>query len=509
MMQEIGKNNTSIAKNTILLYIRMLIIMVVNLYASRLVLKQLGVEDFGVYNVVAGFVTMFSLISNALSTGITRYVTYEIGTGNQNRLNQIFACSVSVQILLGFIIFVLIEIVGVWFLNNKMLIDESRIAAANWVLQLSAITFWINLISVPYNADIIAHEHMDVYAYITIAESLLKLLACFLLYVIPFDLLIAYSVLLTIIAIIIRFSYGIYCKKHFEECSAKLKIDKEIIKNLASFSGWNMIGASSAILRDYGVNVLLNLFFGPIVNAARGIAMQVSVAVQSFSSSFILAINPQITKNYASNNWEKSFHLVFWGAKLAYFLLFIIALPFLFETKFILNLWLGEYPEITIVFVRLIILYVLSESISYTMVTLMLSTGNIKWYQIIVGGCQMLNFPISYILLHMGFGASSTFFVAIVIAICCLILRLYMLNRMIKFPIKSFCKDVILSLTKVTIPSIFLCMCISLSIEKNIVYSILNMLICVLLGGISVFYLGFSSLERNQVLSLIKKKMNL
>lgn len=509
MMQEIGKNNTSIAKNTILLYIRMLIIMVVNLYASRLVLKQLGVEDFGVYNVVAGFVTMFSLISNALSTGITRYVTYEIGTGNQNRLNQIFACSVSVQILLGFIIFLLIEIVGVWFLNNKMLIDESRIAAANWVLQLSAITFWINLISVPYNADIIAHEHMDVYAYITIAESLLKLLACFLLYVIPFDLLIAYSVLLTIIAIIIRFSYGIYCKKHFEECSAKLKIDKEIIKNLASFSGWNMIGASSAILRDYGVNVLLNLFFGPIVNAARGIAMQVSVAVQSFSSSFILAINPQITKNYASNNREKSFHLVFWGAKLAYFLLFIIALPFLFETKFILNLWLGEYPEITIVFVRLIILYVLSESISYTMVTLMLSTGNIKWYQIIVGGCQMLNFPISYILLHMGFGASSTFFVAIVIAICCLILRLYMLNRMIKFPIKSFCKDVILSLTKVTIPSIFLCMCISLSIEKNIVYSIINMLICVLLGGIFVFNLGFSSLERNQVLSLIKKKMNL
>ena len=487
----------------------MLIIMVVNLYASRLVLKQLGVEDFGVYNVVAGFVTMFSLISNALSTGITRYVTYEIGTGNQNRLNQIFACSVSVQILLGFIIFVLIEIVGVWFLNNKMLIDESRIAAANWVLQLSAITFWINLISVPYNADIIAHEHMDVYAYITIAESLLKLLACFLLYVIPFDLLIAYSVLLTIIAIIIRFSYGIYCKKHFEECSAKLKIDKEIIKNIASFSGWNMIGASSAILRDYGVNVLLNLFFGPIVNAARGIAMQVSVAVQSFSSSFILAINPQITKNYASNNREKSFHLVFWGAKLAYFLLFIIALPFLFETKFILNLWLGEYPEITIVFVRLIILYVLSESISYTMVTLMLATGNIKWYQIIVGGCQMLNFPISYILLHMGFGASSTFFVAIVIAICCLILRLYMLNRMIKFPIKSFCKDVILSLTKVTIPSIFLCMCISLSIEKNIVYSIINMLICVLLGGIFVFYLGFSSLERNQVLSLIKKKMNL
>ena len=222
-MQYTKNSNKTIAKNTLLLYIRMLIIMVVNLYSSRIILKQLGIDDFGIYNVVAGFVTMFSLISNALSTGITRYITYEIGTGNQTRLNKIFASSVTIQILLGFIIFILIEIVGVWFLNNKMVIDESRIVAANWVLQLSAITFWINLISVPYNADIIAHEHMNIYAYITITESFLKLLACFVLSVLPFDLLIAYSFLLAFIAIIIRMTYGIYCKIHLQKNLYSLK----------------------------------------------------------------------------------------------------------------------------------------------------------------------------------------------------------------------------------------------------------------------------------------------
>lgn len=485
----------------------MLVIMVVNLYASRIILKQLGVEDFGIYNVVAGFVTMFSLISNALSTGITRYITYEIGTGNQTRLNQIFASSVTIQILLGFIIFILIELFGVWFLNNEMVIDDSRIVAANWVLQLSAITFWVNLISVPFNADIIAHEHMSMYAYITIAESLLKLFACFILSILPFDLLISYSVLLTIIAVFIRICYGFYCKKHFEECSAKLTINKEVIKELTSFSSWNMIGASSAILRDYGVNVLLNLFFGPVVNAARGIAMQVSVAVQSFSSSFVLAINPQITKSFASNNSEQSFQLVFWGAKLAFFLLFIIALPFLFETNFILGQWLGEYPEYTIVFVRLIIVYVLSESISYTMVTLMLATGNIKWYQIIVGGCQMLNLPISYVLLRMGYSPDSTFYVAIIIAVLCLLLRLIMLNRIVKFPVKLFFCNVIFLILKVVLPAIVMSSVLCNFLSDSIINSILNIIIYFFIGITSVYFLGFNINERTQIVSLILKKI--
>jgi hypothetical protein len=268
-----------------------------------------------------------------------------------------------------------------------------------------------------------------------------------------------------------------------------------------------MIGAGSAVLRDYGVNILLNIFYGPVVNAARGIAMQVSTAVQSFSSNFILAINPQITKNFASGDLEYTFKLVFWGARLSFYLLFLIALPFFFESEYILSVWLGQVPDYSVVFVKLIIVYVLTESISYTMVTLMLATGNIKWYQIVVGGCQMLNFPISYLILKLGAEPEWTIVVAIVVAIGCLSLRLFMLKRMVNFPIPYFCKSVIGNILLICITSVVLPTVGVFLFQPGFVRFLISGVLCVSSTAISVLFIGCNKEERNTVILMIKSKL--
>lgn len=480
-----------------------MIIMLVSLFSSRVILQQLGVSDYGIYNVVGGFVTMFSFLSNSLTTGITRFITFEIGTGNLEKLKKIFSASVTIQILLSFFILFIIEAFGLWFLNNKMNIPDDRMFAANWVLQLSAITFCLNLISVPYTAVIIAHEHMSAYAYVTIAEAVLKLGICYLIIISPFDKLIFYAILMCLIAAVIRLAYGFYCAKHFEECNVRLKIEKEQFKELFSFSGWNLIGAGSAVLRDYGVNILLNLFYGTIVNAARGIAMQVSSAVQSFSSNFILAVNPQITKSYAANNIDYTFKLVFWGARVTFYLLFLIALPFLYEAEYILSIWLGQVPEYSVIFVKLIIVYVLSECVSYTMVTLMLATGNIKWYQIIVGGCQMLNFPVCYVILKLGAQPEWTMVVAIIVAIGCLILRLIMLKRMVNFPVRSFITSVLGNIALTCIPALLLPLCVICFMKEGLVRFLITGTTCVVSIVLCVLYIGCNKEERNKLIEFV------
>lgn len=320
MLNQTSDNNKRIAKNTLLLYFRMLFMMVVSLYTSRVILNALGVEDFGIYNVVGGVVAMFTVISGSLSAAISRFITYELGKGDQSKLNRIFSASVTIQLLLSLIIVVLIESVGVWFLNAKMTIPEDRMTAANWVLQFSIITFVINLISVPYNAAIIAHEKMSAFAYISILEALCKLAIAFLIMCSPIDKLIYYAVLMCIVAVIVRLTYGHYCKKHFSECTYHFLWDKELLSKMFSFAGWQFFGTGSYMLMTQGVNILLNFFFGPVVNAARGIAVQVDGIIQQFVNNFTTAINPQITKSYAGDNKAYMFLLIYTGAKYSYFL---------------------------------------------------------------------------------------------------------------------------------------------------------------------------------------------
>lgn len=319
-MSQISQNNKRIAKNTLLLYFRMLFMMVVSLYTSRVVLNALGVEDFGIYNVVGGVVAMFSMLSGSLSAAITRFITYELGTGNQENLKKIFSSAVTIQLWLAILIIFLAEAVGVWFLNVKMNIPEIRMTAANWVFQFSVLTFAVNLISVPYNASIIAHERMSAFAYISILEAIGKLAIAFLVVVSSIDRLVFYAILMCVVALIVRLAYGFYCKRHFDECTYHFIFDKDLLKRMFGFAGWNFIGAASSILRDQGGNIIINLFAGPTVNAARGIAFQVNNAIHGFVSNFMTALNPQITKSYASGNSDYMMILICQGARLSFYM---------------------------------------------------------------------------------------------------------------------------------------------------------------------------------------------
>lgn len=433
-----AQNNKRIAKNTLLLYFRMLFMMAVSLYTSRVILHTLGVEDFGIYNVVGGVVAMFSVISGSLSAAISRFITYELGKGDKEKLIRIFSSSVTIQLGLGLIILILAEVIGVWFLNSKMTIPSSRMYAANWVFQLSILTFIINLISVPYNAAIIAHEKMSAFAYISILEVVAKLLIVYMLLWSPFDKLIFYAVLMASVALIIRFVYGYYCKRHFEECTYHFIFDKELLKKMFGFAGWNFIGASSAILRDQGGNIIINLYCGPTVNAARGIAYQVNAAVQGFVTNFMTALNPQITKSFASGDMKYMKVLMFQGSRLSFYMLLLLSAPIILNTHYILGLWLKLVPEHTVEFVRLVLIYAISESISSPIVTGMLATGNIKKYQIIVGLLQMMNLPISYIFMLYGFAPEMVFVTAIIISQLCLIARLYIAHYALRISLKHF-----------------------------------------------------------------------
>ncbi len=376
---------------------------------------------------------MFSLISSSLSSSVSRFITFELGKGDVEKLRQIFSTSILIHLALALVVFILAETLGVWFLYNKMTIPPERLNAAMWVFQASVFSFMIGLWSVPYNATIIAHEHMKAFAWFGIFDVFMRLIIILFIAFTPwmFDRLIAYAVLLVILATVMRIIYARYCHRHFEESHWQWQFDKQCWQELGAFAGWNFIGSSSAVLKDQGVNILLNLFFGPILNAARGIATTVNGAICGFVNNFMVALNPQITKSYASGDYPFLFSLIERGARFSFYIILFLALPILFETDFVLALWLKQYPEHTVNFVRLIILLSMCEMVSNPLITLQLATGKIRNYQIAVGGMQMMNFPLSYICLAVGMPPESTLVVAIAISLCCLLLRLIFLRKMV------------------------------------------------------------------------------
>ena len=406
-----------------MLYIRMILIMVVTLYTSRIVLQALGIEDYGIYNIVGGLVVTFSLLTNSLSSVGARFITYHLGSGEFEKLKSVYSNTVNIQLYISACIIIVAETLGLWFLNCKLNIPIDRMSAANWVYQFTVLTFILKLLYVPYNSLIVAHEKMTVYAYISILEVFFQLGVVYLLLYVRTDSLILYSVLTFLVSAIILSVYHLYSKKKFEECQYSRKIEKKLFKEMASFAGWNIIGTSAGVLRNQGVDIIVNLFYGVTINAARGIANQVNVAVTRFTQNFITAINPQITKSYAARDFDRLHSLVLQGSRFSFYLLLIISLPILIETPYILKLWLNNVPEYSATFTRLQILVSLVASLSMTNITAMLATGNIKKYQIVVGCVSLLNFPISYIVLALGGNASSTYIIAIIVEFLCLLAR--------------------------------------------------------------------------------------
>ena len=505
-MSKTAANSKRIAKNTIMLYIRMLFLMVISLYTSRVILKALGVEDYGIYNVVGGFVAMFSMISTSLAGAISRFITFSLAKDSPERVREVFSTSIIIQIALCILLLLIAETIGVWFISNKMVIPADRLFAANWVFQISVLTTMIQLISIPYNGLIIAHEKMSAFAFIGIYEGIAKLLIAFVVPYSSADSLILYAILMCLLSVSVRFIYGYYCSKKFPETKFKFVFDKDLLKKMFGFAGWNFIGTTSGVLRSQGINILINIFCGPAVNAARGIAMQVNNAVSGFSGNFTTAVRPQITKSFATGDKVTYENLVIKSSKFSFFILMILCIPIIIESEFIINMWLVEVPQYTIEFVSVILLLTLTDSYSKPLTILLLATGRIKKYQILVGCIQLLNFPIAYVLLKLGFNPVSTVSSVIFISIICMITRLQLLKNMIQFPIAKFYTNVVLKSISIFILSFAIIIPIREYLNLDgwvqfIVSVIMAEVICISL----IYTLGLTKSEKQFILKPVKK----
>lgn len=487
-----------------MLYGRTIFAMVISLYTSRVILSALGVEDFGIYNVVGGLVAMFSIVSGSLTSAISRYLTYELGNGNFERLKAIFSTSINIQVVISIVIVILGESLGLWFLCNMMNIPVDRIDEAIIVLHCSLIAFVVNLISIPYNAAIIAHEKMSAFAYISMLDVCLKLGVVFLLYIFPWDNLVTYSVLLLIESVIIRLIYGWYCGRNFPETKYKFVTDKSLVRELSSFAGWNFFANSAYMFNTQGINILMNIFFGVTVNAARGIALQVENALVKFSADFTTAINPQIIKSYASKNMQQVYLLVNRGAKFSYFLILIVALPVLIETEYILKLWLGVVPENTAIFIRLAIIGAMIERLGQTGYTACMATGTIKKYTLWITSVGCLVFPLSYIAFKIGAPVEACYLIFITIYVIVDAVRLWIMKGLIDFPIKTFITDVVIKLSYTTIITIILPIFVIVTFEPSILRFITSVLVCIISSIIVIYMFGLTSDEKEKVKSKIK-----
>lgn len=497
--------SSRIAKNTLMLYVRMLALLLVGLYTSRVVLNALGETDYGVYNVIGGVVAMFTIISGALNSAVSRFITFEMGKGKGAQLNKVYSTAVNIQIILAAIVVMVAEPAGLWFIENEMTIDPARIPAAKWVLQFSLAAFVINLMSVPQMASITAHEKMSAYAAIGLLDGFLRLGVAVLVANSRSDRLVLYAALMAVVVLCVRMAYGFYCRRCFAECRYRPVFDRPLIKEMFSFAGWNFIGVTSGVLRDHGGNILVNLFSGPAVNAARGIAVQLNGAVQGFVTNFMTAVNPQITKSYAGGDRDYMFSLMRKSSSMSFYLLLILAMPVLFNTGPVLELWLKEVPGHSVLFVQLFLIFALSESFSNPLITAQLATGNIRDYQIVVGGLQLLNLPVSYVLLKNGAMPEVTVVVAIFISQICLYARLFMLRRMIDFPVRKYLARVYFRALATAAVSVMLLIPVDLMMPDSTAGFMLSLAVCLLLTSASVYFVGFNRDEKEMIVSYLKK----
>ncbi|WP_321290633.1 oligosaccharide flippase family protein [uncultured Sunxiuqinia sp.] len=435
-------NNKRIAKNTLLLYFRMFLTMGISLYTSRIVLNTLGIEDFGIYNVVGGIVMMFSFLNTSMASATQRFLSFELGRNDLKELKRVFAMSLNIHATIAVVIFIVAETAGLWFLNNRMSIPLNRLLAANWVYQFSIFAFVVTIMSVPYNALIISHERMNIFAMVSIAEVTLKLIIVIVLQRLNADKLKLYAILVFFVALFIRLIYGIYCRRNLKGSKYYFFWDKQLYKRLISYAGWNLWGNAAAVTYSQGVNILLNLFFGPSINAARGIAFQVKNAVNGFVSNFQMALNPQIVKSYAEKDLLYMHQLIFQGARYSFFLLFILSLPVIIEADTILLLWLKIVPDYTVLFCRLILINALIDSISGPLMTAAQASGKIKVYQGVVGGLLLLILPMSYTFLAWGYPPQITLIISISVSIIALGARLLIISPLVKLSIRSFFKQI-------------------------------------------------------------------
>lgn len=508
-MNSNSANNKRIAKNTLLLYVRMLFTMAIGLYTGRVVLNALGVTDYGIYNVVGGVIAMLGFLTNSMSAASSRYITYDLGKGDMSVMKRTFGNILSIHFIIAGVILLFGETIGLWFVLNKLQIPADRMTAALWVYQFSVLSSILGVISVPYNAAIIAHERMKAFAYIGMVDAVLKLLIVFLLLAIPFDKLKVYAFLFFSIQVFDRIVYGVYCTRHFQETKVGPMFNGKLLKEIFCFAVWTMNGSLAVIGYTQGINILLNIFFGAAVNAARGIAVQVQGVVQNFCHNFQMAINPQLTKSYAQNDFIHMHKLVEFSSKFSFYLVLFLSLPLMLEAPLILKWWLGFVPEHTVNFLRFILCSSILTTISNPLIISVHATGHIKRFQAIEGTMLLSIVPIAYILLKLfNIAPEYVFCVHICVEACTQCVRAYIVLPMISMKMLDYFKGVIVPIFKVVIISPIIPLLLYLTISQSIISFLTICMTSMLSVLIVVYFFGCKKQERILVKEKITQFMN-
>jgi O-antigen/teichoic acid export membrane protein len=497
-------DNKRIAKNTIMLYFRMLLTMLVTIYTSRIILNTLGVQDFGIYNVVGGVVLMLSFLNSSMGAATSRFLIFELGKKDYKQLKKVFNASLVSHIGIALVVLLLAETIGLWFVTHKLVIPQERMSAALWTYQFSIVTALVTLTQVPYNALIIAHERMNVYAYISILEVILKLVIVYILTIGNFDKMKLYATLFFLVSLTIALTYRFYCRKQFAESSLSFQRDKGLYKKLFSFSVWELYGGFALMGMGQGVNMLMNIYFGPTVNAARAIAYQLQGAISGFGDNFLIAVKPQIVKLYADNKVTQMMKLVFSSSKYSFFLTLFLSLPLLVETRFILELWLKIVPDYTVSFCRLVLINNLIWSMRGSIVTCFHAVGKIKAANLVCGSIFYLIIIVSYFCLKIGYPPESAFIVTIIVSILVQMTELLLLKQLILYSIRAYFREVIWLGFLVMIISGIIPYMLTIFLDPGLIRFIVVGFTCVITITTLVYYIGIDLETRTFVVRKIK-----
>lgn len=503
----VESNAQRVAKNTGYLFIRTFLVLLVTLYTSRVILQNLGFDDFGLYNVVGSVVIFFGFLQTALNNATYRYLAFELGTGNGEKLRQVYAMAVNSHILLALSLFIILEIGGVWFVNNKLNVAPDRLDAANWLFQFSLLTFCFNIVRTPFNSNIIAHEHMNFYAFVSIIEVVLRLGVVFLLVWSPIDKLIFYGALLAILSLVMLITYGIYCHIVFKDCRYMKYWDSGLMRKFLGYSGWSL----SVNVADTTTYQCMSIFFfnilGAVANAALSIANQVISALNQFLNTFTQAFNPQIIKNYAAGRYDAFMRMIFTTSKISYYLLLLLAIPVVVNIRFILQLWLGEYPEMTPYYVEIIIIYSLIDAFQAPLWISVHATGNIKVHQLLMASIKILAIPAMYVVLNIGCSGTVALAIWASLNLCCAIVRTIYLKYLIHLDVMSFLRKVVVRIVVVTIIAFPLSFLISSWLGQNWIGFLCSSLTSTMLILIMVYIFGLDHQEREllKTMPIIRK----
>lgn len=499
-------NNKRIAKNTILLSIRMVFVLLLGLYTTRVTLKALGVDDFGIYNVVCGFVSMFTFLNTSMSNGIQRFFNFELGKNGIDGARKVYVTSLVVQVLLLIVIVLLTETFGLWYLHNKMVIPPERFVAAQWIFQFSILSFILIIMQVPYNASIMAHEHMNFYAFIGILDAILKLVIVLLIPYADVDRLVLYGFLLAMISLLNFVLAFVYSRTHFEEIRIRPLFNKGLFKSMLSFSGWNIFGSFSNMMREQGLNMILNLFFGPVVNAARGVAYQVTSGLQGFVVNVSTAIRPQIVQSYAQGNTIRTINLMNSLSKISILSLYVLAYPILLEIDYVLNLWLGgDVPDYTSSFVIIVVLITFLNNMNGAVSAVVHATGKMRTYQMVGSIINLSSLPFAYYALKMGYNPNSVFWISFVFTMFMQTASLFVLRSLVDFSIRKYVRKVLYPFFLVIATSFFIPLFPYYYMVGGFMRFCVVTVVSLLSSGLSLYFMGLDKKERSLINSFLVK----